>query len=171
MEIWREIYEFPGYSVSNMGRVRNDDSDRIMTMLRNQYGITHVSLMRNRKQYKRSVAVLVANAFLPTYESEAFDTPVHLNGDRSDCRAENLIWRPRWFAVKYHRQFLNNRVSIRMTLVDEKTGDEFRNSMVAATTFGLLDSDILWAVQHDTTVWPTYQKFRVTDGRTVKARY
>lgn len=171
MEVWRQIYEFPGYSVSNMGRVRNDDMNRTLTMLRNQYDIINVGLTRDRIQYKRSVAVLVANAFLPSYESDAFDTPIHLNGDRSDCRAENLLWRPRWFAIKYHRQFRTGRISIRKTLVDDNTGSEYRNSLVAAQTFGLLDSDIGWAVEHDSTVWPTYQRFRVTDGRTAKARY
>jgi hypothetical protein len=113
MEVWRQIYEFPGYSVSNMGRVRNDETGRIMALSRNQYGIVNVGLVLGRKQYKRSVALLVADAFLPTWESEVFTSPIHLNGDRSDCRAENLMWRPRWFAAKYHRQFKTGRIAVR----------------------------------------------------------
>jgi hypothetical protein len=106
MEVWRTIYEFPRYSISNEGRVRNDDTGRLMRLSHNQYNILYVGLVSGRRQYKRSVAVLVAEAFLPDYErTEPFDTPIHLNGDKADCRAHNLMWRPFWFAVKYHRQF------------------------------------------------------------------
>lgn len=165
VEVWREIYEFPGYSVSNMGRVRNDDTGRIMALSRNQMGIMYVGLVRGREQQKRSVAVLVANAFLPTWESEAFDTPIHLNGDRSDCRAENLMWRPRDFAIRFHRQFKTGRVEIRKTLEDVATGERFRNSMAVAQRFGLLDYDILRAVETRSKVWPTYQSFRIVNDR------
>lgn len=161
MEVWRQIYEFPAYSVSNMGRVRNDDSGRVMALSRNQYGIINVGLVVGRKQYKRSVALLVADAFLPTWESEAFRTPIHLNGDKSDCRAENLMWRPRWFAAKYHRQFKTGRIAVRKSIMDEKTGRVFRNSLAAAQAFGLLDDDIKFAIDRGETVWPTYQTFRV----------
>src|SRR4051794_2006535 len=138
MEIWREIPDFPGYSVSNMGRVRNDDTRRIMALSRNQYGILYVGLTYGREQFKRSVAVLVADHFLPTFESDAFDTPIHLNGDRSDCRAENLMWRPRDFAIRFHKQFRNDRILVKKTIEDLKTGERFRNSMAVAQRFGLL---------------------------------
>lgn len=165
MEVWREIYDFPGYSVSNMGRVRNDDTGRIMAQTRNQAGILQVGLMGPRTQHKRSVALLVANAFLPTWESDAFDTPIHLNGDRSDCRAENLMWRPRSFAVRFHRQFKTGRISVRQTIEDVKTGQRYRNSMAVASRFGLLDRDIAEAIETRSKVWPTYQEFRVVNDR------
>jgi hypothetical protein len=161
MEIWRTIPDFPAYSVSNMGRVRNDDTGRIMALSRNQYGFVYVGLTHGREQLKRSVAVLVAELFLPTWESDAFDTPIHLNGDRSDCRVENLMWRPRDFAIRYHKQFRNDRIAVRATIEDEKTGQRFRNSMAAAQRFGLLDYDIARAIDTRSEVWPTYQRFRI----------
>jgi hypothetical protein len=165
MEIWRNIPDFPGYSVSNMGRVRNDDTGRMMALSRNQYGILYVGLQQGRAQYKRSVAVLVAELFLPTWESDAFDTPIHLNGDRSDCRAENLLWRPRDFAIRYHKQFRNDRILIKKTIEDEKTGERFRNSMAVAQRFGLLEYDIQRAVDTHSPVWPTFQYFKVVADR------
>jgi len=39
---WREIEDFPGYSVSNFGRVRNDLNDRILTLQRNQHGVVNL---------------------------------------------------------------------------------------------------------------------------------
>lgn len=165
MEIWRTIPDFPGYSVSNMGRVRNDDTGRLMALSRNQYGILYVGLVQGREQYKRSVAVLVAELFLPTWESDAFDTPIHLNGDRTDCRVENLMWRPRDFAIRYHKQFRNDRVLIKRTIEDEKTGERFRNSKAVAQRFGLLEYDIERAIEMRSPVWPTFQNFRIVADR------
>lgn len=166
VEVWRQIYEFPRYSISSEGRVRNDDTGRIMRLSENQYGIVYVGFMtRGDKQYKRSVAVLVAEAFLPDYDRpEPFDTPIHLDGDKANCRADNLIWRPFWFAVKYHRQFRTGYVHIRTPIEDERTGEQFRDSLEAAATFGLLDRDIRLAIEDGTTVWPTYQRFRIVDA-------
>lgn len=165
MEIWREIPDFPGYSISNMGRVLNDDTKRIMTLSRNQSGILYVGLVQGRTQYKRSVAVLVAELFLPTYGSDAFDTPIHLNGDRTDCRAENLMWRPRDFAIRFHKQFRTDHILVKRTIEDEKTGERFRNSMAVAQRFGLIQYDIARAIETRTEVWPTYQRFRLVVDR------
>ena len=70
-----------------------------------------VGLFRDQEQYKRSVALLVAKAFLKQ-PSEFFDTPINLNGDRLDNQVINLMWRPRWFAIKYNRQFREPILSI-----------------------------------------------------------
>jgi len=158
---WKPIKEFPGYSISNMGRVRNDDTDRIMALQRNPHGIVHVGLWKDGKQYKRSVAVLVCEAFLPPPTPPTFDTPIHLDGDKTNCRIDNLMWRPRWFAVRYHRQFHDNRpMGFSGPIRDKRTGEVFRNSMEAAMRFGLLDWDIFKSTIARTYVWPTYQEFR-----------
>jgi hypothetical protein len=108
MEDWRDIRFFPGYSVSTIGRVRNDDTGRMMTLMVNQSGVVNVGLTRSREQHRRAVALLVADAFIPRPIREAFDTPINLNGDRMNNTIDNLVWRPRWFAIKYIQQFKNN---------------------------------------------------------------
>lgn len=157
---WKEIEDFPGYSVSNLGRVRNDDTDRILTLQRNQHGVIHVGLVRDGRQYKRSVALLVCQAWLPE-TIEAFDTPIHLDGDPSNNHIDNLMWRPRWFAMKYQRQFKGPVPSIREQIQDTGSGYRYNNSMHAATTYGLLDKEIRDSIIHRTYVWPTYQRFRI----------
>jgi hypothetical protein len=163
MEEWREVRFFPGYSVSNRGRVRNDDTGRYMTLLINQRGIANVGLTKNKVQYKRSVSLLVATAFLPKmYSSESFDTPINLDGDRTNNKIENLMWRPRWFAVNYHQQFNEeDSVGFSTPIVEIKTGEEFENSWEAATKYGLIDREIMVATINRTYVWPTYQQFRL----------
>ena len=165
MEEWLEIELFPGYSVSNMGRVRNEYSGRILTLLINQHGTAHVGLCRGGMQYKRSVTLLVAKAFLVPHPREAFDTPVNLDGDRTNNAVGNLIWRPRWFAVKYLQQFMLPPAGFRVPIEEVKTKEWFNTSWDAAIKFGLLDKEIMVATINRTYVWPTYQRFRVIDTR------
>lgn len=166
MEVWRQIYEFPRYSISNEGRVQNNITRRIMRLSVNQFGIVYVGLMDGPTQYKRSVAVLVADAFLPDFDRpDSFDTPIHLDGDKTNCSYDNLKWRPFWFALKYHRQFRSGRIHIRTTIEEEKTGERFRNSMSAAVAYGLLELEVAISTETGEAVWPTYQKFHVVDDR------
>jgi hypothetical protein len=144
--------------------VRNDETERLMTLHVNQRGIVNVSFNRKGKQYKRSVAVLVANAFLTTARSLAFDTPINLDGDRRNNRVENLLWRPRWYATEYFRQFNNDPLisrGIDRPVEEFKTGEVFKNSWDAAVTNGLLDFEVVKSIAEKTYAWPTYQRFRI----------
>lgn len=161
MDEWAPIEEFPGYAVSSDGRVRNIDTGRLLVLTRNQQGVIQVGLMKDGAQFKRGVALLVAKAFLPPPPSPAFNTPINLDGDRSNCSIDNLVWRPRWFAIKYHQQFYNDQRGFNDPIVDIKTGEEFEDSWEAATKYGLIDREILIATLNRTYVWPTYQEFRV----------
>ena len=166
MEDWREITEFPGYSVSDCGRVRNDETGRILVIQVNQTGVPNVGLVKNpgtpdRTQCKRSVALLVASTFLPLHEQESFDTPINLDGDRLNNHVHNLMWRPRWFAVRYFEQFRSSMRWGFYTPIEDQKGERYENSWEAALKNGLLDQDIYIAALNHTYVWPTYQVFRV----------
>lgn len=164
MECWREVHSFPNYSVSNLGRVRNEETGRLMTLLRNQHGIINVGLTKRKVQYKRSVTCLVANAFVSRPPNDYFDTPINLDGDRGNNNADNLTWRPRWFAVKYIHQFHPNAPrGFTIPVVEISTGERFDTSWEAAIKYGLLDHEIYLASLNRTYVWPTYQRFRATD--------
>jgi hypothetical protein len=144
-EEWRKIVMFPEYSVSNTGSVRNDETDRLMTNNVNQFGIVHVGLTKNKKQYRRALSILVAEAFIPR-PSFGFDTPVNLDGNRSNNEAYNLVWRPRWFAVKYFQQFQQNHPCFTRKVQVVETGEVFGTSWDAALTLGALDRDIAFSI-------------------------
>lgn len=163
MERWKPIPDFPGYSVSDRGRVLNEDTQRIMAVLVNQQGVAYVGLTRDKVQYRRGLALLVANEFLDPPPASIFDTPIHLDGDKTNADVRNLAWRPRWFAVKYHKQFKHPPKGFRVPIQDVETGTIFETSWEAAITYGLLDEEILSSIVNLTYVWPTYQKFRVLD--------
>lgn len=161
VENWKPIELFSGYSVSDQGNVRADRTERLLSLNVNQYGVLQVGLMRNGRQFHRSVPLLVAKAFLPPVGGP-FDTPINLNGDRSDNRVENLAWRPRWFAIKYNRQFRYPYESpILLPIVDLKTGELSENSLECAKRYGLLEIDLVMSILNRTYVWPTYQEFGV----------
>lgn len=159
-EEWREIPSFPGYSVSDAGSVRNDETDRLMAKLVNQRGIVNVGLTKNKIQYKRALANLVAEAFLirPSFE---FDTPIQLDGNRLNNTASNLLWRPRWFATRYFRQFHHKAASIVRPIEVVETEEVFEDSWAAATSLGVIDVEIAESVMTRNYVWPLFQHFRL----------
>lgn len=159
MEEWTPIPEFPGYSVSTHGRIRNDKTERILETNQNQYGVLCVGLMRDGVQHHRSVPKLVARAFVERpYVS--FDTPINLNGDRNDCRVKNLMWRPRWFAIHYNKQFTQPyEHRIPNPVMNTQTGEIFPSAWECCLKYGLLERDLVLAILNKTYVWPLYVVF------------
>lgn len=157
---WKRIAQFPEYSVSEMGTVRNEETGRMMSLLVNQHGVVNVGLTKNRTQYKRAVALLVAQAFLVPPRYPTFDSPINLDGDRFNNTVENIVWRPRWFATKYFRQFKQNASDPPMAVEEINTKTPFDSTWYAAMAYGLLDMDVRVSTIGQTEVWPTYQIFR-----------
>lgn len=170
MESWLQINGFDIYSVSSLGRIRNDRTRRIMVPGKNAAGVATIYLVRDGKQYTRGIARLVAKHFLPHNTDDIFDTPMHLDGDRANNAADNLIWRPRWYAAKYLQQFEQyRRPYVDCPLIETQTGQTFENSWEAAKHFGLLERDIAHSfhVYHGRgeiePAWPTLYCFRRLD--------
>lgn len=162
-ERWRPIRHFPSYSVSDLGQIRNDNTGRILSQSYNQNHVPQVGLMRDGKQFHRSVPKLVALAFIP-HPLGPFDTPINLDGDRANNRVENLMWRPRWFAVEYNRQFripYHDPILYPILEVQEDGEVFYENSFHCATVNGLLEKDVVLSILNNTVVWPTYQAFGV----------
>lgn len=161
---WRSVFGFDNYYVSNTGDVRNNLTQRVLTPFVNQLGFSYVCLYQDGRQFKKGISRLVAEAFIPVPD-EPFDTPINLDGDRLNNDIRNLMWRPRWFAVKYNQQF--NYVTPQVVVQEVETLDVFENPLEAAITFGLLAMEIkiaAWNFTHHPTatsrVWPTGQQFR-----------
>jgi len=152
-EGWIELSEFPGYSVSWLGDVRNDNTGRILRPRINNRGIPFVGLMRDGVQHQRGVAQLVAQTFLTPY-TRYTTTPINKDGDRMNNRVDNLAFRSYGDAVAYYRQFhqtsftvLQNRRRIQATgvVVDEK-GNEYADTFEAAIKNGLLEKDVIRSI-------------------------
>lgn len=156
---WRPIDEFPGYSVNPLGQVRRNANQRLVAPRYNQYGVPYVGFMSNWRQHIRSLPRIVAVTFLPS-PSEIFDTPIQIDGDRSNCRADNLMWRPRWYAVQFNNQFkerYENALDEPVRCVHD--GARFPNSLAAACRYGLLEREVVLSILRKKPAWPTYQFF------------
>lgn len=162
-EEWVPIEGFPGYSINPLGQVVRDSSSRLIHPRFNQYGVPYVGLMRDWKQCNRSLPRLVAEHFLSP-PSEIFDTPINLDGDRENCCVDNLMWRPRWYAVHYNNQFKDryeNPINAPIKALD--THEVFPDSLSAACRYGLLEREVVLAVLNNTCTWPTYQFFELAN--------
>lgn len=161
MEQWRELTEFPGYSVSDYGRVRNDDTDRLIATSRTLTGHCFVGLMWNGRQVKRALAKLVLEEF-GTRPSRRFNTPIHLDADLFNCSAANLAWRPRWFAQQYRRQFSQPQPK-HAPIRDIATGEVSDDCWIFVVRYGLLYSDIIESTVNRTYTFGSPQRFEWAD--------
>lgn len=164
-EVWKEIPDFPRYAVSNLGRVMNIRTEQLVKAQLNPKGIEYVPLYEDNRSHTRSTKVLVANAFLDhdEYDPEIFDTPINKDGDKTNNRVDNLVWRPLWFAIRYSRQFSAERTMDADVgpVFDLGTDTEYDNVYVVATRFGLLFRDVHRSVYSESPVFPTGQVFRI----------
>lgn len=147
---WKDVVGFPDYSVSNYGEIHSDKTRRTLRQTPIQYGVLTVMMWRDGKQNRRSVATLVAKAFVPIVR-EDFNTPIHLDGNRANCRADNLMWRSRPFAVAYHRDRLQARFADWKTPFEIlETGERFNHITDAAMKYGVREVDLIVGLTNGT---------------------
>lgn len=160
---WEELKEFPDYAVSELGDITNIKTGQPRKLSVNQQGIPKISLYsEDGKLITRSVARLIAEAFVQRPDAEAFDTPIHLDGDQRNCRADNLVWRPRWFAIKYHKQFrMPEFHAARGTFIELDSEEVYDSIKDICVRNGVYWQDVIKCVTEETFVFPTWQKFRL----------
>lgn len=97
-EEWKPVY--PDYEISNLGRCRRERWQKSLKThdLKPKFdadGTAWVLLddafMRSGKTLHR-LEVLVAEAFLGEVDHPEYRRVIHLDGDLSNCRADNLEW-------------------------------------------------------------------------------
>jgi hypothetical protein len=155
----KKIKGFPGYEVTNFGRVFNLVDGREMTLSFTLQGDLTVGLMRDGRQHRRGVKVLVAKAFVDG-RTEIFNTPIQLDGDKVNLRADNIVWRPRWFAWQYTHQFKEvHNWYFYGPVVDLESGEQYKNCIEASVENGVLCKDVHRSIYSEEHVFPTRQKF------------
>ena len=148
-EEWRDITDprvIPGrYQVSNLGRVRNVEQNRILSLYTDSRGYvsTHLICQKGTHGIKFWVHRLVADAFLPAPREDQKQVD-HIDCNPSNNRADNLAWCSR------EENFRNPGTQIRMAAASKKrskamerpvqcieTGEVFESTVKCAQHFGL----------------------------------
>lgn len=160
MEEWIDLQGYPGYEISDQGRVRNDRRWVIATSQVGN-GRPFVGLMVNGRQVKRGLALLVCETFLDVPRAD-FNTAIHLDGDLSNCRVSNLAWRPRWFAIKHTMQFRQN-LGEAGPVRNIDTGIVYDTIWDVVFTFGVLYNEVIKSIINKTWVFPIYHRFEWVD--------
>lgn len=92
MEEWRVVQDFPNYSVSNFGNVKNTVTNKNMR-LNLKGGYIHVSLVHNKQKTTFKVHRLVAAAFIPNPENKSDVN--HEDKNKTNNHVSNLTWMTR----------------------------------------------------------------------------
>src|ERR1700744_3853045 len=100
--MWYSFQRSPDYEVSRDGEVRNKKTKKVLVPSDNGFGILKVNLIIEGERVTVAVARLIAEAFLP--EPNDGDVIFYKDGNSHNVCAENLQWRPRWFAQEWARQ-------------------------------------------------------------------
>jgi len=100
-ETWKEVPGYPGYEVSDQGRVRSWRSKRypgkrrkkpwVLRPWTNSEGYLRVSLCKDGKRDTRLVHRVVLSAFDPDPPAERFQGE-HLDGSKDNNKLANLRW-------------------------------------------------------------------------------
>lgn len=159
---WRDIPSLPDFVASPSGLIANAKTGIIKAPSVNAQGVLKVSVTVNRVTTTRSVALLVAEAFLTQPYTEHDNSIIHIDGDRLNCHVDNLARRPRWFAIRYHKQFNPDLESNTLRghhyhLVE--TGEHFHTVREVVQRFGLLATDLFISTLNKERVWPGALRF------------
>ena len=89
-EMWRSSDEIVNYQVSNIGRVRNADTGRILKQSVNTQGYFKVDLYKDGKRTQILVHRLVAQEFIENLDDlKCVD---HIDHCRQNNQASNIRW-------------------------------------------------------------------------------
>ena len=97
-EIWKPLKGYPGYEVSNMGRIKKYAKNYDKYYLKkgtvnSKSGYVYVTVI-NEKGKKKNLALhrLIAFNFVEGYTKDKNNTVNHIDGNKENNKAENLEW-------------------------------------------------------------------------------
>lgn len=172
-EVWKIIEEVPKYEVSNFGHVRRIGAILPLVPKEASGGSKFVTMSSGGNRYSRSLKVLVANAFVPHKEGQdpdIFDTPIQCSLSTDNNRADNIVWRPLWFALQFRRDLNLKTLPFyyEMPVMNITTGNQHVSILTASLHDGVLMKDIYRSAIEGRSIFPDAYRYdfmqRLWDG-------
>lgn len=148
LEEFREVEEFPDYEVSEFGLIRNAHTKHVNGTYNNGSDVLQVSMRRGGRPHIRAVHIVVARAFLDPHPDEGRFVPWHIDRDWQNCAADNLEWKPLWWAARIARQDKQIEPRDYRPIRHVKSGQEYDNALECARAIGGLEDLVLLTAQH-----------------------
>lgn len=124
-EEWKIVDEFPTYSVSNLGRLRNDITGNIIKGSFDKDGYRQAIICYKGKQYNRRFCRLVALAFIPN----PLNLPIvnHKDENKQNDTTTNL----EWCTTAYNNSYGNRTQQTRKRVICVETQQVYDGLRVA----------------------------------------
>jgi len=137
MEKWTPLEDYPGYAISNLGRVYGEKRSGILKARANKktgYLIVDLPVedSQNKIKYKSFyVQRLVASVYVPNDSPETKTSVIFLDGDKENCLSTNLIWGTKSEARAYAHTLVEELSTIKKTLDDGDAEFSFGGASIA----------------------------------------
>lgn len=135
-EIWKPIEEFPIYYVSNLGNVKNINTQNIILGSLDRDGYRQITICYKNKQYCRRVCRLVAKAFVENPNN--YPIVNHKNEIKTEDKSDNL----EWCTIAYNNTYGTRLDKIRKKVMCVETGEIYLGVRDAARHTGISHSRI-----------------------------
>lgn len=113
---WKQINNYPNYSVSDAGLVKRNNTNNLLKPWSNSRGYLYVSLSKNGRIKKFAIHRLVATAFLIKKDQ---DTEVnHLDENKKNNFSSNL----EWVDHKTNLNYGTHNLRMTKTIISKKLG-------------------------------------------------
>lgn len=144
---WNYIPDLPDYIIFENGTILKESSQRTLAIRQNQQGINMVDLSHEGAKRTYAVDRLVCKTFWgppPEDELQSY-SPCHIDGDRSNDNASNLMWQPRWWTTEWHRMHKRGTPLEVNDIHNLQTGEVYHDTKEAAIANRMLEREIMRA--------------------------